>query len=159
MQPIQSEVQQAWPTRHNTHTKDFGLSCKRSLRHLLLAPPAKRMWSKIQMWDLQRQTIPVTMRDEALCRHGQGTAEEAEVTLTWWTTVNSKVSWLLALETDVLARVLFVLYCWVSPQIHSGRDEKRMAGCVCGRGDGGGGLSGTSATTLMEDNLSAGVIT
>lgn len=33
---------------------------------------------------------------------------------------------------------------------------------VCGRGMVvvvGGGLSGTSATTLMEDNLSAGVIT
>lgn len=99
------------------------------------------------------------MRDETLCFHGHGTTEEAEVMLSWWTTVNSKGSWLVALETDVLAEVLFVLYCWVSPQIHSGWDEKRV--CVvegCG-GEGGGGLSGTSAMTLMEDNLSAGVIT
>lgn len=98
-----------------------------------------------------------TKRDETLCFHGQGRTEEAEVMLSWWTTVNSKVSWLVPLQTDVLADVLFVLYCWVSPQIHSGRDEKRVAGGVCGRGVGG--LSGTSATTLMEDNLSAGVIT
>lgn len=76
------------------------------------------------------------------CLHGQGTPEDAELMPSWWTTVNSKVSWLLGLKTDVLADVLFVLYCWVSPQIHSGGDEKRVAACMCV----GGCLSGTSAT-------------
>lgn len=75
--------------------------------------------------------------------HGQGTPEDAEQMPSWWTTVNSKVSWLVGLKTDVLADVLFVLYCWVSPQIHSvGRWKKGGSVHVCV----GGCLSGTSAT-------------
>lgn len=42
------------------------------------------------------------------------------------TTVDWNVSCPAAGKTDGLTQVLFVLHCWVSPHVHSGRDERGM---------------------------------
>lgn len=55
--------------------------------------------------------------------------------------------------------MLFVLYCWVSPQIHSGGDEKRVAACMCVRGGGVSVWDKCYDRPVMEDDLSTGVIT